>query len=199
MNEQKTANLHPDLQECLRRIETVRTRTRTLVDGLDRKQFNWRPDPKRWSIGECLEHLVLSGEKFVPRIEKAVEEGRAKGITGSGPFKHGFMGNMMVNMSGDATLPPKRRFKAPGFARPAAEKDREKGEIVGRFFTLQDRLEEAVKKADGLDLAAIKAPSPMPVLKFSLGQWLFMTTGHQLRHVWQAEQVQQAQEFPAAA
>ncbi len=195
MSDQSEASLHPDLKECLSRIESVRKRAQAMVEGLSQEQFNWRPNPKRWSIGECLGHLVLSGEKFMPRIEKAIQEGRQKGKTGTGPFKHGFMGNMMVKMSGDATLPPKRRFKAPGFARPAATEPLD--DTVRRFFSLQDRFEAAVKDSNGLDLGAVKAPSPMPVMKFSLGQWLAMTSGHQLRHVWQAEQVRKDGGFPA--
>jgi hypothetical protein len=105
------------------------------------------------------------------------------------------MGNMMVRMSGADQLPPKQRFKAPKFAQP--QKTVAKDQVLAAFMEIQDRLAGTIEASNGLDLGKIKIASPMPVMKFTLGQWLTMMTGHQLRHLWQAQQVRKNPSFPS--
>ena len=34
------------------------------------QQFNWRPAPHRWSIGQCVEHLNITTERYLPGFER---------------------------------------------------------------------------------------------------------------------------------
>lgn len=183
-----------ELSSARRRLEEARARAAALQHGLDGAQGSWRPSPRHWSIADCLDHLHRSGNQFLPRIEQAIRDGTIQGMRGRGPFRHGAIGNLMVRMAGDAELPPRRRFRAPAFARPSG--DVPLAEAYPAFIALQDRLAAAVNEAEGLDLARVKAAAPVPLLRFSLGQWFAMLTGHQLRHLWQAEQVRVHPLFP---
>ena len=52
--------------------------------GLSREQFNWRMEPGRWSIAQCLTHLNIVNSKDLGSIEEAIAAGTARGLTGQG-------------------------------------------------------------------------------------------------------------------
>jgi hypothetical protein len=46
-----------------------------------------RPSPARWSIAECLVHLTLVSEAYLPVWQKACNRARAEGLAGHERFK----------------------------------------------------------------------------------------------------------------
>jgi hypothetical protein len=68
------------------------------------------------------------------------------------------------------------------------------------FAQWQDRLEERVRAADGLDLRRARQRSPVfPLVKWSLGTMLALVLAHERRHIWQARQVRNERQFPKSA
>jgi len=120
-----------------------------------------------------------------------MERGRAAGMTGHGPFRYGFISRWFV---GFMDAPPKFRVKAPKIYAPAPGllKDR----VVPEFLAIHQRMLELLTKANGLDLARIKVPSPAGPFKMSLGQRLALLAAHDRRHLWQAWQVRKNRGFP---
>src|SRR5436309_15913193 len=47
---------------------------RKLVAELTEQQLNWQPAPGSWSVGQCLEHLCITNEAYLPPISVAVNE-----------------------------------------------------------------------------------------------------------------------------
>ncbi len=190
--------LIPELEQRREDYEAAKRRVRDLVDGLEfgDEDFKWRPGEgegrgERWSIAECVDHLLVMGKRMVPRLEAAIEEGHAKGgrRLSSGPFRYGALGNWFVRLTGDAELPPKK-VKVPRIYRPAPPPDRSLADSVIEFDFLQDQLIELAERADGLDLKRIRVTSPVSrLVRLSLGQWLELCAAHQRRHLWQAERV----------
>ncbi len=45
-----------------------------LVAELTDEQLNWQPAPGPWSVGQCLEHLSITNEAYLPPISVAVDE-----------------------------------------------------------------------------------------------------------------------------
>jgi hypothetical protein len=182
--------MNAELRERQREFEAARASINDLVSGLSEETFNLRPEDHRWSIAECIDHLIAIGRLMLPRMNTAVSNGRAKGRWAEPPFRYGPLGNWFVRAIGDGQLPPRRKFSTPRLYRPPAGPDREMGVAVQEFAELQDEFVELVRKADGLDLARIKIASPVTrLLRLSLGQWLEGLSGHQRRHLWQAAQV----------
>src|SRR5215510_14897399 len=48
------------LNTNLERFRTIRDRTLTMVQGLSQEQMDYAPAPGTWSIGEVVDHLILS-------------------------------------------------------------------------------------------------------------------------------------------
>ena len=55
-----------------------------------------------------------------------------------------------------------------------------------------DEWATCARAGDGLDLKRIKVASPaMKLMRFSVGAYFRISTAHERRHLWQAEQVNQ--------
>ena len=45
-----------------------------LVAELTEEQLNWQQAPGSWSVGQCLEHLCITNEAYLPPISVAVNQ-----------------------------------------------------------------------------------------------------------------------------
>ena len=187
-------DLHADLRDLWGQIDRVAEDARSLC-GLSDAQFNWSPEPgRRWSVGQCIAHLNAASGIYLPVVDKAIRRGRERGLKSPGPYHHPMIGNLFVKL---AEPPPKVKFKAPSAMLPPSNERR--AETLDAFLTLQDRLKECLRSANGLDLGRIRVSSPInSLLKFSLGQAFALTASHERRHLWQARQVRNHAQFPAA-
>lgn len=163
-----------------------------LLEDLRDDQLNWNPAPDRWSVGECVDHLVVTGGLLLPALEAAIASGRTRGLTSDGPFSYGWPGRMFIE-----SMQPGSRFKSKTLRlyTPACTHERE--ELSSRFAGLQEGFLKALRESDGLDLARIRVASPANrLLRFCLGVWYEVTIAHERRHLAQAAVVRAAEGFP---
>jgi hypothetical protein len=185
------AALVEELRDYYEQIENITEDAQELTAPLNEAQFNWRPASKQWSISECLAHLNVVDVLVLPVLSEAIERGRAAGLTASGPFRYGFFSRWFV---GFMDAPPKFRVTAPKIYSPSAGLAKEK--VLPEFVSIHQRVMEVIAKANGLDLARIKVPSPAGPFKFGLGQRIALLAAHDRRHLWQAWQVRKNRAFP---
>ncbi len=165
-----------------------------LTKELTEEQFNWKPKVNRWSIGQCIDHLNRVGYKLLPRLEKAIREGREKGNTGEPPFRYGILSRWFIRFNRPSSSLKIKTFK---IYEPATSSCLSKKKTMGRFNELQRKLRMEVEKADGLDLRKIKVPSPVSsLLRLNLGAWFEATAAHERRHLQQARKIVQKASFP---
>jgi DinB superfamily len=168
-----------------------------IAAGLSREQFNWRPEPGHWSIGQCVSHLNIVDGGDIEPLRAAIESGRARGLTGEGPFRYGFLSRKII---ASMDLPVKKKSKAPEIYNPPDESERESA--ISEYRRVYAELRKLAVSANGLDLARVKTdlpalPAPLrPFLKMALGARLTLITTHDRRHLWQAEQVRNHGKFP---
>jgi hypothetical protein len=180
-----------ELRDYYEQIENINEDVQELTAPLDDPQFNWRPGPKQWSISECLAHLNVVNGPDLTVLSREIERGRSAGLTGPGPFRYGSFSRWFV---GFMDAPPKFRVSAPKVYLPPAGHLKDK--VVPEFLSIQDGILELLSKANGLDLARIKVPSPAGPFKLSLGQRFALLAAHDRRHLWQAWQVRKNKNFP---
>jgi len=189
-----TAALSPELTELDRQFSALKTEATELVNGLKESQFNWRPSPQAWSMAECLLHLNIVGDRSVHTLEKTLVEARARGLTGDGPFRLGWLSKWIL---ANTEPPPKRKAKAPRSATPAYGQPLTA--VMPTFLHLQGQLALLLEQANGLDLARVKVPAPgLGPLKLNLYATFAWIAAHERRHLWQARQVRNHAGFPAA-
>ncbi len=184
-----------DLEDYRQQIEAINEDARDLLAGLSEAQVNWRPTAAHWSIAECLDHLTVTNRELMERTEAAMNDARARGLTGRGPFRYGIIGNMIVR---SMEPPAKMKFKAPTIFKPRPDQSLEA--VARDFFAMQDELLRLIVGANGINLARVKVTSPVTkLIKLSLGQTFGLIATHNRRHLWQAREVKNNETFPAAA
>ncbi|HKW34609.1 MAG TPA: DinB family protein [Candidatus Acidoferrum sp.] len=184
--------LNSELAEYARQIAELKDQAAALLRGLGYVQYNWRPAADSWSMAQCIAHIVLTDEIYIPVLGKCVVDARARGLLGSGPFRHGRLGNWFVR-SMDA--PAKRRFKNPKQITPREEQTLAAG--LANFNVIHDHILLLVKQADGVNLSRAKFRTPfLKLLKLSLGQGIAVMLAHGRRHLWQASEVRKRPDFP---
>jgi hypothetical protein len=171
-----------ELEDYARQIDSVNAEARALFDSHSPVELT-RPAPSGgWSAAECLDHVAITAEKYIPVIRQALEEGRANGLTGEGPFRYGFLARTFLW----ALEPPVRmRVKAPATFAPRPQPD--PAAALATYLAQHAELQKVLLLADGLDLAAIRVTSPASdKIKFPVGAAIGILTAHARRHLWQA-------------
>jgi hypothetical protein len=171
-----------ELEDYARQIDSVNAEARALVDAHTPSDL-MRPAPDGgWSVAECLDHVATTVEKYLPAIRAALEEGRANGVTGVGPFHYGFLARTFLWI---LEPPVRMRVKAPGAFKPRPQPD--PAAALAAYLTQHAELQKVLLLADGLDLAAIRVTSPASErLKLPAGAVIGILTAHARRHLWQA-------------
>jgi hypothetical protein len=187
--------VNAQLESFQDQLISIRQPVPGLVASLSDAQFRWSPDGKRWSMAHCFDHLNVTAREAVSNIDAALAKARARGLTAPGPFVYPLLERLFVS----SMEPPVRlRMRAPKKLRPAPDKP--KADIVGEFMQWQDRLEERIRQADGIDLRRARSRSPASdLITWSLGTLFASTLAHERRHLWQARQVRLAIEELSAS
>jgi hypothetical protein len=186
--------LAAELEKIRQEIEAINADARKLTDGLSQEQLAWRPHPGRWSIAENFVHLNLGTQTYIPSIDQAIADARARGLTGNGPFKLDLAGKLFVRY----LEPPYRvKTKAPKVIKPLLQGPAK--EAVEQFFCSQELVVSRLEAANGLDLGRAKFVSPFAsILRTNLLSPFAIITSHQRRHLWQAWHVRAAMEAALA-
>jgi hypothetical protein len=177
--------LHPQLEAIRAEFASAQDRLSRLAQSIPGAVWNRRPDPAQWSIAECVEHLNLTAQAYLPLLRDALD--RARRLSGSAPrrYRRDPIGWMLWRTQGP---PVRRRMKTiprfnPGSQRPPTE-------LMAEFVRLQDAQISCVRAADGLRLGQVWIRSPFDSrIRYNAYSCLTILPRHQHRHLWQAEQV----------
>ena len=172
------------LEEVEKELNEATRRAWTLVQSTDPRLFTVRPNPNSWSAAECLSHLSISTESFLPVLTLAINDARKRNIVGKKPPKMDLIGRVLRWF-----LEPPIRAKTKTAAPFVPKSVRAKAEAFGEFASLQSKLSELINAARGLDLTRLRIVSPFDQrVKYNVFSAFRIVVAHQRRHLWQAEQ-----------
>jgi hypothetical protein len=181
-----------DLQNYHQQFQSIKADARDLLGDLSESQFNWRPTPNQWSIAQCVDHLLVTGNNSLSHTRVAIEEARSNGLFARGPFRYRLIDRWFVRQMEPRA---RMRFKAPKAYLPSSGSL--SVEIMAAFYALQDDFIKCLEEADGLDLSRTRVNNPVSRwFRLSLGQELAFNAAHERRHLWQAGRVKQSKGFP---
>jgi hypothetical protein len=153
----------------------------TLVQSTDGRLFTVRPRAMSWSAAECLAHLSISTEMFLPVLRKALDGARKK--KSKGKPKMDFLGRILAWF-----LEPPIRTRVKTAAPFVPKSTRAKAEAFGEFASLQEKLIDLLRDAREADLRT-KIVSPFDKrVRYNLLSAFRIVAAHERRHLWQAEQ-----------
>jgi hypothetical protein len=153
--------------------------------NLTTEQLNYKENPESWSILECLEHLNLYGDFYLPEIENRILEATP---TRSEIFKSGFFGNYFANTmqpKADGSVQKMNTFK---------DKNPIHSDLsittIDRFLKQQNQMLALLEQAENIDLTKVKTKTTLPIIKFRLGDTFRFVIYHINRHLLQAKRVE---------
>lgn len=152
--------------------------------SLTGKQINWKPEPHKWSIAQCFDHLILANNIYLTEIEKTLlsaKKFKSKEIV----FKSGFFAKILLHYTSPASA---KKFESLDAFKPST--DFITKEVFNNFNGHQGRLLSVIKNSEELDLNVIKIAHPLKrILKLSLGDFLNLIITHEKRHLQQAKRI----------
>jgi DinB family protein len=175
----KLSAIHARIVKELTAIEAGLFR---LVDGVPEERFHAAPGPGAWSIGQCIEHLDLTGRAFFPLWNQSISDGWARALFGDGPFRY----NPLLRLWLRSVEPPyKLKIRTSAPFQPAGAKSR--SEVVESFLAMHREAFRYIESSSGLDLARVKVQSPFGArIRYPLGFSFELLSAHERRHLWQA-------------
>jgi hypothetical protein len=178
-------------------LHQIRNDSDELVRDLTPAQFNWRPAPDQWSVGECFDHLAIATGLMLSKVRHVIDRGQVEGVMGTPPFRFGLMGGWFVRMMETPPRPGKRPMPSPkNFVPPSGIP---KPEVMARYHGVLSDLRLALERSHGLALDKLRAGSAAQGgswLRFNLAAWFASTIAHLRRHLAQARRVTETAGFP---
>ena len=174
-------------------IDELNAADRRAIDvarPLSPEQLNWKPAADSWSVGQCLDHLLVANDVYLPPIAEALENRRPAPVDAITP---GWFGRWFIRSYIEPS-PQTSKGRAPRKIAPASQVD---PSVLERFLQSNDVARDLVRRAGAYDVNRIRFRNPfVPVLRFTVGTGLEIVWRHQRRHLLQAERVKQSPEFP---
>lgn len=165
-----------DLRAAERRLHALR-------DTVPPETWSRRRAAGRWSPAECVAHLNLTSEAFLPLLRAGLDEARRRGRS-SARYRRDAFGWLiwrLVTPSGTFRTTTATAFVPSG--EPPVDG------LVAAFERLQGEVVACVRAAEGLPIARVQIVSPFDGrVKYNLYSALTIIPRHQQRHLLQAEQ-----------
>jgi hypothetical protein len=161
-----------------------------LAARLTEEQLNWQPAAGSWSVGQCLEHLCRTNEAYLASIYAALKEKPDSPVEQITP---GWFGRWFIRSFVEPS-PNSKRVSAPAKIRPAARVDLA---VLDRFLSGNRTCRELLVRTRGKNINRIRFWNPFVLgIRFTVGTGLEIITGHERRHLLQAERVRDSVNFP---
>jgi len=180
------------LPQILTEAEVIARDAERLFGGLNAAQLNWRPSPERWSVAQCLDHLINSNREMHGPLDEVLAGRKRTRMLERVPGLAGFWGRLMVkSLRPEAT----RKLKSPATSSPSASAIAP--DIERRFVTEQHTTITRMRSLEGRDPARVVLTSPfMAMIVYSALDACRIIVVHERRHFAQAQRVMAAPGFP---
>lgn len=148
------------------------------------EKLNWKAHPEKWSVLECLEHLNLYGDFYLPEMQKRIK--KAQQVPPTTLFKSGWLGNYFAK-----SMLPKEKLNtmnSPKNMDPiGSQLDKTH---IERFLQQQETLLTILAQANTVDLTKTKTSISLASwIKLRLGDTLRVVIYHNERHLVQGDGV----------
>lgn len=146
-------------------------------------EIKYKPTPETWSVLECIEHLNLYGNFYLPEIDKKIKAAQKSDEV---IFHSGLLGNYFAKMM----LPREKLNKMKTFKNKNPNGSQLKKSTLFIFIDQQHRMLDLLQSARSVNLNKTKTSiSISKWIKLKLGDTLRVVIYHNQRHLQQAKRV----------
>ena len=173
------------IQNSIQEFTKVTVEAKSLFGNLSAEQLNWKPSAEKWSIAQCLDHLVTSNTTYYPQFNEIISGAHRNSFYQNIQFISRFFGNYLIKETGAVVSTP---MKSPTAFVPSQSEIA--ASIVADFEKHQQEFSACIKQLEKIDLDKTILHSPaLKIITYSLADLLTILLGHEQRHLAQAKKV----------
>lgn len=180
-------------------VNELQTKLRAITDDamasfgeLTPAQLNWKPGQDRWSVAQCLDHLLTTNRSYEPAIRKLLSGDASKTFWERLPLFPSLWASLLIK-----SLDPKstRKIKAPKSFEPAASDL--PATIVKDFAAHQAQIIDFMEAAFAKQLEQTVITSPAAkFVTYTVRDAFRVVVVHEQRHLQQAKRIMGEAAFP---
>ncbi|WP_026905449.1 DinB family protein [Pedobacter glucosidilyticus] len=172
--------------------QTLLEQTRQIINQAEKlklydlNKLTWKENKTSWSILECLEHLNLYGDFYLPQIESKIENSTTKADI---VFKSGILGNYFAK----SMLPKEKLNKMETFKDKNPLNANLDKTVINKFINQQIKLLDLLNQSRNVSLNKVKIQTSISsLIKLKLGDTFQFLINHIIRHLKQIDRIQNA-------
>lgn len=185
---------HPNVEHAITMLRKVEEGITQEICPLSRNQLNWKPDPRSWSVAECLDHVMVTNKSYFKRFDQVKNHAIQTSFLGKIPGWANFCSNAILK-----TVDPKSKgkTKTPKAFKP--ERSDYPIHIVDQYLDVHHELVAYLNELDGFEAhEQIVFASPISNLfQLRLDKVIEILWKHSVRHLHQARRVIANNDFPS--
>jgi uncharacterized damage-inducible protein DinB len=140
---------------------------------------------EKWSIAQCLDHLIVSNSTYYRQFEEVSSGKHKNSFYQNIKFISKFFGDYLIKETGAVVVKP---MQSPAAFVPSQSKIA--ASIVADFEKHQQKFSAAIQQLEKSDLEKTIISSPaLKIITYSLADVLTILAGHEQRHLTQAKNV----------
>jgi hypothetical protein len=156
------------------------------LKSCDLQTLTWKENETSWSILECLEHLNLYGDFYLPQIENKIKNATTSADL---EFKSGVLGNYFAK----SMLPKEKLNKMKTFKDKNPLNANLDRVVIDKFINQQIELLDLINKSRNVSLNKVKIETSISsLIKLKLGDTFQFFINHIIRHLNQIDRIQTA-------
>lgn len=173
-------------------IQMLLEQTRQIINQVEKLKpydlntLTWKENEISWSILECLEHLNLYGDFYLPQIENKIENSTTKNDL---EFKSGILGNYFAK----SMLPKEKLNKMKTFKDKNPLNANLDKTVIDKFINQQIKLLDLLNQSRNVSLNKVKIQTSISsFIRLKLGDTFQFFINHIMRHLNQIDRIQTA-------
>jgi hypothetical protein len=179
------------IQEIISDFEAVKADVVSNFATLSGQQLNWKPSEDVWSVGQCIEHLILSKQFFQPILDTVANGTRTNTFWENwSPLR--VLGTKLYfrYIRSDQT-----KVKAP--TERIVPMSEIHGDVVERYAMQQEKITEKLRGIPQRTFDSTILTSPfLGIVTYKLSDGLLILAEHDRRHIRQALRITALEDFP---
>ena len=171
------------------RLEQHSEAYRSAFGQLDEGALNWKPSAKDWSVGQCIDHVIVTNQIYKPIFDRVISGDRRKRLFERFTPAADFFGDFLLKIVSPTNA---RKTKTMPVFEPATSDV--PADIVEQFASHQEVLIGWYRQLEDADLRQVVTSPASGAIIYRLEKVLEILPAHEERHFLQAGRLLRAYE-----
>ena len=173
------------LEQWLEETKKVPEKLEEVFSNLTEEELNHKPNPSQWSIGELVDHIMVTNSLYFPKYQKIIDGNHKNPFTSRFKYVTDFLGKSILH-----SVNPENKKKLKTVKKFEPHSKQFKLEQLEAFRKSNKELIDLVLKTDKVNHHKTYIVSPAsPIIVYSLEYANKIMLWHGLRHIEQAAEV----------